>query len=92
MIIYDNTTNTDGTNYFGFVSYDDTSTDYDPTIMDYVYEDLLEWRAYLKALWLDVLRIKIRVPVYLEVKPLYHRRMLIPFSGWLAKAGYLKKN
>jgi len=103
MIIYDNTTNTDGSNYFSFVAYDDSSTElgysnsfasYDDSIKEDLYFKQLdrEWRAYLKALWIDVLRIKICVPVYLGVKPLCHQRMLIPISGWLAKAGYLKKN
>lgn len=55
--------------------------------------DRREWKEYLKSLWLKVLKLKgyFTSGQCLGCK-LYHRRLLISISGWLAREGYAKKN
>ena len=49
--------------------------------------DCREWREYLKALWLEVLKLKqYFTSQYWECR-LYHKKLLNHISGWLARKG-----
>ena len=49
------------------------------------------WKAYIKSLWLESLRKKQRLNLFVEQRIIYYLRLMLPISGWIARIGYRKK-
>ena len=49
------------------------------------------WKAYIKSLWLESLRKKQRLNLFVEQRIIYYLRLMLPISGWIARVGYRKK-
>ncbi|MCD6250178.1 MAG: hypothetical protein J7J98_07615 [candidate division Zixibacteria bacterium] len=50
-----------------------------------------EWKAYIKSLWIIALRKKQDLNLFKTEQRIYCLRLMLPISGWIARAGYRKK-
>jgi len=56
-----------------------------------LFSEYRKKKAYIKSLWLETLRKKQKLNLFVEKRIIYYLRLMLPISGWISRAGYRKK-